>query len=281
MTLPRTEATPRRGLDTLGLFFLTFLLYSVLAQDVFFKADGPHLVSRLAGGDPHYFHHKLFMPLLIRFGGLLGALGVGPYRAALFFSVTGAAMGVAAGHAGFGLLGMPRRVALLAALFVAFSPAVMFFGTVVELHGPFFGFAGLAFLGMALVHRHRHRRRAHALSLLLGALTALAAGVHASGLILPAVLLPSLLALSERRIRWRRALRLALLAALVHVAASFLVSDPLQSGHFLELGFGHPQGIVHLPGVLLEEWLLPFLPLSLVCLAAFFRPALRLEALAL
>lgn len=278
MTAERTERplAPTVFLDA-ALLLLGFLgLYLLLGQDTFYKADGQHLVLRLIDRDSHYPHHKLYMPLLIGFGDLIRVAGLTPYRTAVAFSAVGAAFGVGCVHVGFGALGASRGRALAATLLVGACPAVMLFATVVEFHGPFFGFAGLAFLEMAFLAR----RPSWVGAVFLGVLCAIAAGVHASGLVLPGLLLPWFLALRRPAGRYGRALLLTGIAAVVHLALVGFLAPPGKAGDFLERGFGHPQGIRHLPGVLWEEWLWAFLPISVTVLFGLRSGPVRLQTLA-
>jgi len=262
--------------DVVVIALLATTTYLLLGQDVFFKADGHHLVQRLIDGNAHSPHHKLYMPLLIGFAKLTASLGLSAYRTAVVFSGLLSAAGVTAAYVGYRLFGLGRSNALWTTALVGTCPAIVFFATVVEFHGPFFGFAGLAFLTVGLLFRFRRHRAAFPLCVVVGIATALAAGVHASGLILPALFLPWFLARYEPEQRWRRGLALALVAGVVHTAAIFVLANPLDSEGFVDRGFGHPQGIAYIPGVAWQEWISVFLPISVTCLFAI-RGKHRLE----
>ena len=289
-----------------GLGILAFGVYWLLALDVFYKADGQQLVLRLVRRDPHYPYHRLYMPLLLRLHEVTELYGATPYETALLFSRLGVAVGVAASRIGFWAIGLPNGRAALATLAVAFNPATMLFGSVVELHGPYFGFAGLSFALSAVALRRvssgssqladesdAQTRWADApvlalvLVLLAGAVSAVGAGVHGSGLVLPALWLPWLCvvqgvwprdAASRRRFVPDRRLVLAGLIAASHIGLALLVARPDEAQGFLETGFGRPRGIAYLGGVILDEVVLGLLPWSLLGIATLFRCGHRLAS---
>ncbi len=289
-----TEPTPAKDLrrptwvDAAWICALGLLVYGLFGADTFYKADGQHLVLRLIHRDTHYPHHKLYMPALIAFGDVVAPLGLSPYRVAVWFSAVGVALGIALTRIGFGLLGEPRGRATLATLLVAGCPAIVLFACVVEFHGPFFALAALALVGFAALCARPTAVRA----VLLGVLTSVAAGMHASGLVLPGLLLPWFVVRQRANPAQAQAGRssvaplpktlwLAALAAAVHVGLTRVLAAPDRATEFIATGFSHPQGIAFLPGVIVDEWLAPFLPLSVLVFAAAFRRSTRGELAAL
>jgi hypothetical protein len=267
------------------LLCLAFLaLYAALGQHTFYKTDGIPLVH-LARTGPVWgsVHHPLYVPLLHGLDRLLELLGASPYRSALAFSALGSVLGVALAHAGLLRLGLARRSAALAAGLAGLAPAVLFFATVVEYHGPFFGAAGLAFWCMARAAQRPSPTRALALALA----TYFAASLHATGHLLPSLTSAWLLALGFPSLRWR-ALVAPCIAGAAHVVLLFGVpaltralgnaaSPDAQAAFFAMQEFAP----LDLPLGFAREWLLPFAPLSLVLFWRPREPALRLEWYAL
>ncbi|MFQ5505236.1 MAG: hypothetical protein ACE5F1_10615, partial [Planctomycetota bacterium] len=171
------------------------VLYLVLGQSTFYENDGHFLLLRhLQRGEttvPPHSRHFLTEPLLYLFAlPVEGLLGISPYRTAVVFSSLGTAIGVfLTGLAGLRLGLEPRRAASAALLF-ATLPGVLLFATVVEFHGPFLAAAGLALFLTAVWCRSQNPGAA----ILLGSCTALAAGMHATGQLLPLALVSFFLA---------------------------------------------------------------------------------------
>ncbi len=282
---PLTRAG-RIPIESLCLAFLFLGLFLILSPTAFYKADGHHLVHRLISRNSEYPHHPFYMPVLIAFGDLVRPLGLSPFEIARLFSQVAGALAIGLCHAGFRLLRLPPWSALLATLLFAFCPAILFFSNVVEFHGPFLAATACAFLVFTLVVRSRPGSGPEILlSAGLGATTSLAAGMHASGILLPVIFLPWLLLLryrtgslfQDRKPAWT-VLWAPFLASIIHGLGLALFVRVAQSSQFLQEGFQHPQGIEHLPEIFLQEWLLPFLPLSLIPFLFLLIPRFRLEA---
>ncbi len=277
-----------------------FLLALLLGQEVFYKADGQRLVQGIT--DPNFVwpQHRAWLPTARLLHALLSPLRLSPFETARLLSALGYALAATCLHRGFRLLATGNGNAdpppvLLPTFLVLLCPPVLFFATVIEFHGLFFGTAAFSFWLFSRFDRRPTVLRA----LLLGAATAAATAYHASGLALPAVFLPWFLA---RRLRSGpgippaekssgpeapRSTReglvpwgLLLLSAAAHAVLVWLAADPDRSADFVRGGFRHPQGLEWLPLVLRQEALLPFLPLSLLWFPALFRRATRPEALA-
>jgi len=293
MCVRKPEQAPLRiqslriALEALGLGILFLGIFVLLSPDAFFKADGQHLVLRLAGRNPEYPHHPFYMPSLIAFGDLVSPLGLSPFEVARLFSQVGGAIAIALTHAGFRLLCLRPWTALLASLLFALCPAIVFFSSVVEFHGPFLAFAALAFVVFSLAVRSKPASpRELLLAAALGLSTSVAAGMHASGMLLPAIFLSWWLLLRYRSGhllpggRWAWPVVAGpIVAGLVHGIGLALFVRVRRSTMFLEEGFQHPQGIEYFPWVFLDEWLLPFLPLSLIPLLLLLGKRFRWEAL--
>ncbi|MEZ5989069.1 MAG: hypothetical protein R3F30_08090 [Planctomycetota bacterium] len=290
------ESRPRLALDALLVTLVALGLYLAFGHELFFKFDGQHLVLRLVGRDPHYPRHVLYMPLLIAFGDLCDhVVRLSPYEKTRALSAVGTAIAAGSVVLGAGLLGLGRGRRLAAGLAFALCPAVFLFGTVVEIHGAFLGVAGPAFVLACALGRPRADRAVElVLALAFGGLCGLATLVHASGFLLPGLLLPWVLvrrwgtgplALLRREDRAEGLGRSGLLLAaamLPHLLLSLWLGDVFGAADFVGEGFRHPQGLGYLPGIVWAEGLLPFLPLSLVAALCLLRPgAPRREALAL
>ncbi|MFQ5503407.1 MAG: hypothetical protein ACE5F1_01260 [Planctomycetota bacterium] len=289
---------PPRILDLALILLVTAALYLWLGQETFYKVDGRQMVLRLAGGYTRHEQHLLYLPLLNAFFGLLAPLGLSPYRVALLWSALGTVAGLAILWPAWRLLGLDRRAASGTTLLIASCPAVVFFATVVELHGTFFAFACLATL-LALRHAVQP---SWTRAILLGAGIGLAYHAHATGVLLPALLFPWILVLSrERRAPrppWKESLRedgpklllaaalLALLIALQPALAGWLglATDPARAGQMLFQGtdaYRSEKSFRFLAGTLWNEWLRPCFPLAVLAVPALFVAARRPLALAL
>lgn len=179
----------RRALPGLLLWIwpaAVFALCAALGQTTFYPIEGTQwdglqlIYNFLERGNLAHPHHPLYLPLARLFLDATAWSGLGIHRRLTLFSALGVAgavflAGLAARRAGLG----EGRVLLVQAL-VALSPAVVFFGTVVELHGPFLFFAFLPFVAAEGVLEARGRR-ALVLGALAGGLTWLAALAHSTG----------------------------------------------------------------------------------------------------
>ena len=112
---------------------------------------------------------------------LLAPFGVSPFVAGGVLSAVATAIGAGLTHAASRVLGLNRADALLVAALTACTPAVMFYASVVELHGVFYAFAALG----ALRASHLIATPTVANAVLLGLATALAYCFHSTGHLLP------------------------------------------------------------------------------------------------
>jgi hypothetical protein len=272
---------PRR--DSLALGVLAAVAYLLLAQQTLY-GDAVRLLNDAAAGLGHDKHFA-YQPLLAAMRAASEPLGFSLFESARLLSAIGAAIGVGSIHAAFRRLRFTRFAALLATALVAATPSLVFFATVVELHGPFFAFAGLA----AWTTARLIERPAASRAIALGAATALAYAAHATAGILPIPLLLAFLAVDSRR---ARAVRLAALALGVHAAlivAALLAlrllgaetSAGAQLHQILEFGahfLQRPIDVLHSAWL---DWLAPCAPLSVAWLAGFAHRELRPLATAL
>lgn len=276
-TLVALSDTALAGLAALLAFWL-------LGADDFYKADGPRLVWHLQQGNPLWPQHPFYLPILIALKDALAAWLPAPYDVALLASALGTAAGIACCRLAFAALALPRARANLATALVATCPAVLLFGCVVEIHGLFFGFVGLAFLAFALLERSVARGGLGLPSFVFaaacGALCALASAVHGSGILLGAVFAPWLLARAQRWHAFHPRNVFALVFAASFAALLFTWTDPFANRDFVEGGFGRPQGVEYLPGITWREYLLGLAPLSVLAPLAITKREVRMQALA-
>lgn len=270
--------------DSVVLLLLTFTVFQVLGQRALHGLDVPDFINWLQLGKSSHHIHYLFMPLVDGLHRVLREHGFTPHETLLLAAHAGGALGVLALHRAGARLGLARRDATLAALLAGAAPAVVFFATVAEIHGVFFAFAGVACWAWAACSS----RPGFGVASLLGAATATAAAVHATGHLLLVLLGCLTWALRGRSMLglWR----IALAVAVVHAVAT-LGLDALLRGEDVDvrrqgvIGFLW-QCLVQVPfgwnilGDVWREWLRPFLPLSVVPVVALLVPATRRLAVA-
>ncbi|MEQ1634539.1 MAG: hypothetical protein ABL997_19315 [Planctomycetota bacterium] len=253
--------------DTAIALFAALVLYAAMRQETFYSADGFGLLLAARKGDVMLPHHALYLPILALVRTMTGSL----YGAASWLSVVGAAIGVAVSHAAFARLSWSRTSAALAAALVATAPAVVFFATVVELHGLHFGVCAFTWLAITWFERTPSAATGAA----LGAATAIGFLGHGTGLLLPVVALPVAAILAhERGAAASSVTRPLCLALLVHIAAvlgSNLALRTVEPAVSVEgaarFAIGeHGASVLAEPWLVLHaigsDWLLPFFATS-------------------
>lgn len=285
--VPATASAPRADGWWLGL--IAAVAYFGLRQHTTY-GDGSGILLHNAQSEPFPGYHPLCLVLLRLCHLGLAPLHVSLHDAGLLLGATGAGAGVALSHAASRALGMSRECALRVAAQVATCPALVFFATVVELHAPFFAFAGLSFVATA----RAIDRPTLVSGVVLGLATGAAYLAHATAAVLPAAL--ALVAAGELRQRRRAGelaagqglprslLRLGFGIALAHGALMLFGLDllralglpigPTGAAQFAaqQLGIDTPR---HAAALVVQEWLVPFLPLSVVSVVALAVPASR------
>ncbi len=270
---------PAPWTDGLLLALAALVTFWLLRQRALHGLDVPDFINWLQIGKANHHIHYLFMPLMDALHRGLRGFGWTPHQTLLLASCLGGALAVFGLHRAGAALGMRRADAAMAAALAATTPAVVFFATVAEIHAVFYAFFGLACWQWA----RTHVRPSVVGACMVGACTALAAAVHATGHLL-VVLLP-MLTVGLRARPGARWLRLAATFLLAHAACSlcldaWLRRDTVDVRHEGMLGFVL-QCIAQLPlgwnivGDLWREWLWPFLPLSVVPIIAVFARATR------
>lgn len=276
-----------------ALLALAFgFLYLLFRQENFYKLDGPGFVLALERGVHTHYAHYLYLPILHGLRAFAVPLGLTDFQLAGMASALGTALGLFFLHRAAVCARLSRADSLLLLLLVGTCPSLFFFATVVEVHGVFLAFVGLAWW-MAC-------RAMHAPGLVkgvvLGAATGLAGVVHGSGQILPVLLLSWMFCRRLDADRTDELCSMRLMAQCLAAAAGthlavFLLSPAIlvAFGLHAEAGslFRHmqsflknPPGFSALPMTFLHEWLLPYLPISLLSLLAFRRRSFKWTRLA-
>ena len=271
--------------ESLCFGLVCFLLYWFLQQQILYGDGSFTLVSRAAGALVHENH--LLNHLLVAIGQRIAR----PFCADVFGEMSFAmrlfvASGVVVAHRTAIAFGWERARRAAYTLMIGGSGVAVFYGTAIELQGAFFPFAALAF--HALVHCGRRPNVQRAL--LLGAATALATLVHATGHLLFSIVVPWLLlgCGGELVPAPRKRLLAVVVAGTCHAAIvlaaigvialysgrSSFASQASVIARFADLS------IAWLPFSLVREWLLPFLPGSLLVLATLFSAPTRRVGLA-
>lgn len=260
------------------------VLYLLLGADSFYKVDGIDIVRLLDQGDAHPWHPG-YLPALSAFRWLLALVGLEPglLQLGVWFSAVGAAIGVGCARAGMGRLGMDPRLARFATALFATSPMTLTFATVVEFHGPMLAPMGLCFWWLTV----QIKTPSFGGMARLGAMCHLPFLIHSQQALLPAWLLAFFV--MRRGVTTRNVL-LAATAGAVHAGLILVLPQLFDHvyGHWAELGeglqkegsIGRPQSLDYTWDILVQEWILPWLPLSLLVFLAPFRRPLRREFVA-
>jgi len=248
---------------------LALSLYLLLGQQTFYKIDGHLYLAYVLNGERSYPRHFLYLPLVFLARDCLMPLGLSLYESARALSAIGTATGIAFLHLATRRLGLAPWPTGAVVAVCATMPHVVFFATVVEVHGPFMAFFGVAAWCVARLAAAATPGRAAA----FGGACALAFCAHSTGTLLPAVLLPLLLFYPRRP--WRAGLAPALVTAAV-LAAGLAASPWLARMVGVDFDLRHSREFAtdrartnfgaawRYGSTLLHEWLLPMLPLSVV-----------------
>lgn len=279
------DRAPRVARDAALVFVVAFAALFALRQHTIYSVDAHSLLLTARDGLAVHKYHFAYLPLLWLAGRLGALVGATVHDAGATLSAAGVAAGIAWAHVANRRLIADRTSALAATALFATAPAVVFFGTVVEVHGPFLGCCGPAFVAIAAVAV----RPSLAAGALFGLATALAYAGHATGAVLPMMALPVAAVLArERGASWRTIARCLPVATLVHgllvvgipLLVRALAAHPTPFGE--ELGWlarsVTPAGLLHAAWC---DWLRPFLPLSLLGVAALVPRRTRALAVAL
>jgi hypothetical protein len=252
---------------------LALLVFAALAQHTLYSVDAHgFLIQAQRGDDGSKPPHLAYQPLLTWTTQLGARLGFPLHTAAVWLSAVGTALGLGAVHLANRRLGLDRASAAFATAATALAPAVLFFATVVEIHGQHFAFCGLAFLATIWCAERPTVWR----GILLGLATTAGYLGHATGALLPALCVPLTLVLASKRGGTLRASSIALLVAtathgsLVVLLPQWLRPEPAPgaTGSAAALFAMHLEGLWRSPTAILDsawrDWLWPFAPWSMV-----------------
>ncbi len=272
----------RNAVEAALVLAVAFTLYAALRQGCFYKHDGWLFVEWAEGVAPPFHNHYLYVTAC----NLAGRLGLDAFVACGLLSAAGTAIGVACLHLGLRGAGYGLRDALFVVGLVALNPAVLFFATVVEAHGPFFGGAGLA----ALLTARLVTRPTVVAAALVGLAVGVARGLHGTGAMMPAVLAAFgwLLARSRGVSLTRRHVVAGIVAMVIALAVVLglpwvcgALGWSRSGGNLLEVWSDHPgfdARLGPLLGSLWQEWLFAMAPLSFVALVALLVRRVRRDA---
>ena len=130
--------------DGMAIAASALAVYALLGQSRFYLFDAETFYMLVARGELSHPNHPLYLPICAGVAQVLGVFGISLFDAMTFASALGSAIFVFAAHRASACLGLDRASAAGAALLCATVPSVVFFATVVEVHGPFLAFAGAA-----------------------------------------------------------------------------------------------------------------------------------------
>lgn len=289
------NALVSRWVDRCLVVCLALASYLALARAEC-EGDGAQYLYNYLLGYTEGGRHYLIYVALSWADGAAGLLGISLYQAAVGMSAVGAALGLGFVHAAWQHLGCGRAAGVLNTALVAVCPGVVLYATVYELHGVFFTFAGAGFWALARYVAQPTR----AAAVLLGVCSGLSYLAHATGaLMVVAYAALGAAATADRRGGGWRELRTELPRALVvGLSGMFAIAGSIgllgwggsetnlsSAWAFLvEWSVGNADGIVRPPvalwGTLWWEWLLPFLPASVLWLALLRRRNARWLAFA-
>ncbi len=270
-------AEGRSRWDSVRVAVVAAVVFTLLRQRAMHGEDTRLFVLGLGSDHLDWLaRHFLFLPTIQALGSVLRPLGASWFDVLQVAAIGGTALGLFALHrAGRILLGNAAGPWLPVAL--ALVPSWFFFATAAEIHGLFVLPLGCAWWALAAWREQPTFVRAGAVGLACG----FAATLHFTGY----SLLPSL-ALTAWLLRVR-----PLPVLCRHVAV--MVAMLLATVAVLALGLGHAPWVqfaaasqfsaswsqrMHageVPGVVLREFVLPFLPWALLALAAFRQATLR------
>jgi hypothetical protein len=265
--LRRAAWSPRRQtLDSLGIGAGCLLLYLLLHREALHPPDAHRFLQQVSAGDVASTHF-LYLRLGVAFTAVMRAFGMDVFGSMLCLSALGGSIAAVAGHRTLLSLGASRHQAATGALLAATSPGVFFFATTVEIHAPFLAVANLALWSGAASCTSRGADRWGVVR--TGLVTAMATGVHATGHLL---LAPIGILFWLRGRRFRDAVTLATSHCVGIVTLSWLVAGgcwPIgaSAGALLD-GMGSGLLVGEAWRISWNEWLRPFLPVSVLALVA-------------
>lgn len=285
-----TAPTPRRpdaaagnGLLASCLLALTGLsLFLLLPQHTLHGPDGNQFAVWIEQGHDNYPRHIAYLHVCGLIYSWLQPWGMTGFHALQLSSALGSAAALFSVHRAMRFLAAPGQRPLLLAVAVGLSPACFFYATCGEIPGVFAAGAGLSWWMFARWRTWPTARNAAALGLAIG----LAGTLHSFGHILAVMFV--LVAWALRALPRRGWLAQGTLLLLSQIGVAVLLAwwfgagasgQARDAAHHLEERW-RTFAPLSAPGVAFREWLLPYLPWSLLALPALCLPRARAWGLA-
>ena len=176
--LANASAAPRPRLlgDSALVALGTLLLCWLFARGVWHGLDGSQFLSDIEHGALFHDRHVLYKPIAWLFAKVLHWFSVPLFSAVVAASACCTAIGAGFVHRALLGLGLDRRDAALAAIAAVGCFSILYFGTLIEIHGVYFGFVGIAWWAFAKFAQAPALGRA----MLTGAAGGVAAAAHAT-----------------------------------------------------------------------------------------------------
>lgn len=285
-TLADSSGSARGGADlalTAVVFALAAVVFALLPQRTMHGMDAGYFVHWLEQGQLQYPRHVAYLHCCSALFEALRPYGLSAYQALLLASALGTAMGLAFWfRAALLLTAGSRAKALLVTAAIGLTPAWFYFGTCAEIPGVFLFGVGVAWWAFARWMSAPSLARA----VVMGFGCALAGGIHSFGHILS----PTFVAFAWL-LRWPPVALMARRQQGLHLFVLLLAQGLTAAAMAFWFGAGASgqaaDAMHHLeerwrtfapgttPAVFVREWLVPFLPWSVLSLLALFVPRAR------
>ncbi|MFT7463511.1 MAG: hypothetical protein ACI9EF_001855 [Pseudohongiellaceae bacterium] len=275
---------PRWIGDSLLVAAAIGLVYSALAPNLLWGGDSLAYIRAVSTGEIDRSVHFLYLPFM-RWAADLGAVfGFDAYLSLRAASSWATALGVGVLHQAAVLMGASRSRAVSVAVMLAVTPAVAFFGMIVEIPGVLFGATALVWLAAAMFVRKPQALTAAA----MGLATGVAGSIHSSAHLMP--LAVAAFCFVHTHLGMKRLLCFGAILGVAHVAwlvllmvaTDLLVLQSLQdSVALVELARELRVELGTTTSHTLHEWIIPYAPLSFVILGALRQVQHRRELMAL
>lgn len=272
--------------EPVGFAVAAAVLYLLTWQDALHGTDWRWFVLWLDEAGAVHPQHPGYLVAAHAARWLLAPFGPDTYGVLRVLSIVGGGVAVAGFHRGaLELSGEPGVARALAAV-AMFSPALWHHATVVELHAPFVAVVAWAVAPAVRLARRGGLRDA----VLAGALTGLATLMHATGHLCVLLVAGAVIAAGRGR-GWRRlaaclgafaavhgavwAVMFALVRATGNLPVSVGESEPKNPMDYLVAWWEEMDFFAQVGPTVVDEWLEPYAPLSVLVVAALFVPRCR------
>ncbi len=269
----------------LALLIVGCVVFGFSAQDAMHHNDALFQIYRTEIGDPAHPWHRLALVPGVCIHWVLERFGCSALQSLQWTSALFASIGVAAGYRALRALAVSPTQALWAALLVASTPAVFYFATVVELQAIAFGCAAVAFWAFAVFAR---RIRPGA-ACVFGAMSGLAGEVHSLLHLLPGLYFLFHLGIGRQPIGSQILGKTWVVPWLIVIATHAAVAAGIEwcvpwsglndvlstSAYIAQAGASHRSGVAVIFEILWLEYVLPYLPCSVLLVGAWRQPSFR------